>query len=178
MLRSTLRGYEESFCQGLFDQLSSRTRERLDALLESASPESIGVPLHDLRADPGPVSIETLEEELGKLTLLLSLELPQHLFDKLSLRVVQGYRRRVAVEELHELKRHPETVRMTLLAAFCHLRTGELIDTLCDLLIDMVHRVAHRAEVRVERELIADFKRVSGKNSLLFQDRRGLARPS
>jgi hypothetical protein len=57
---------------------------------------------------------------------------------------------------------------MTLLAAFCDLRTGELIDTLCDLLIDMVHRVAHRAEVRVEPELIADFKRVSGKNSLLF----------
>jgi hypothetical protein len=56
-----------------------------------------------------------------------------------------------------------------LLAAFCHLRTRELIDTLSDLLIDMVHRVAHRAEVKVERELVADFKRVSGKNSLLFQ---------
>jgi hypothetical protein len=58
---------------------------------------------------------------------------------------------------------------MTLLAAFCHLRTGELVDTLSDLLIDMVHRVAHRAEVRVDRELVADFKRVSGKNNLLFQ---------
>ena len=33
----------------------------------------------------------------------------------------------------------------------------------------MVHRVAHRAETRVERELIADFKRVSGKNTLLFE---------
>ena len=75
----------------------------------------------------------------------------------------------MAVEEVFELKRHPEPLRLTLLAAFCHLRARELIDTLSDLLIDMVHRVAHRAEVRVERELIADFKRVSGKNSLLFQ---------
>ena len=33
----------------------------------------------------------------------------------------------------------------------------------------MVHRVAHRAEMRVERELIADYKRVSSKNGLLFQ---------
>ena len=49
------------------------------------------------------------------------------------------------------------------------MRTGELIDTLGDLLIGMVHRVARCAEVRVERELIADYKRVSGKNGLLFQ---------
>lgn len=33
----------------------------------------------------------------------------------------------------------------------------------------MVHRVAYRAEMRVERELIADYKRLSGKNGLLFQ---------
>jgi hypothetical protein len=75
----------------------------------------------------------------------------------------------VAVEEIFELRRHPEPLRLTLLSAFCHLRTRELIDTLSDLLVDMVHRVAHRAEVKVERELIADVKRVSGKNNLLFQ---------
>ena len=169
MLRSTLQTFEEDFGRLLFNQLSPATIARLDALLEPPSPESVGVPLHDLRADPGPVSIETLEEELSKLVLLQSLELPPHLFDRISLRIVKGYRRRVAVEEIHELRRHPATIRMTLLSAFCYLRTGELIDTLGNLLIDMVHRVAHRAEVRVERELIADYKRVSGKNNLLFQ---------
>jgi TnpA family transposase len=169
MVRSTLRTFEEDFCRQLSGQLSPATTERLDALLELPLPESVGVPLHDLRADPGPVSIGTLEEELRKLAILQSLELPPDIFDRISLRIVNGYRRRVAVEEVHELRRHPTPVRMTLLAAFCHLRTGELIDTLGDLLIDMVHRVAHRAEVRVERELVADYKRVSGKNGLLFQ---------
>lgn len=57
---------------------------------------------------------------------------------------------------------------MTLLSVFCQSEKWELIDTLCDLLIDMVHRVAHQTEMRVERGLIADCKRVSGKNSLLF----------
>ncbi len=75
----------------------------------------------------------------------------------------------MAVEEIFELRRHPESLRLTLLSTFCHLRTRELIDTLSDLLVDMVHRVAHSTEVKVERELIADFKRVSGKNNLLFQ---------
>ncbi len=169
MIRSALRAFEENFGQGLFAQLSPETRRRLDGLLELPSPEAAGVPLHALRADPGSASVKTLEEELDKLALLKSLELPPGLFDKLSLRIVEGLRRRALVEEVHELRRHPAPWRMTVVAAFCHVRTGELTDTLSDLLVDMVHRVAHRAEVRVEREVIADFKRVAGKDGLLFQ---------
>jgi hypothetical protein len=169
LLASALRTSEEQFSETLFHQLSPETRLGLDTLLQTSDPAATRVPLHDLRADPGPASIDTLEEELNKLECLRDIGLPADLFGRLSPRIVQAYRRRVAIEEVHELRRHPETVRMTLLAAFCHLRTGELIDTLSDLLIDMVHRVAHRAEVRVDRELVADFKRVSGKNNLLFQ---------
>jgi len=60
-------------------------------------------------------------------------------------------------------------LRATLLAAFCHLRGQEITDNLVDLLIDTVHRIGTKAEQRVERELIEDLKRVSGKNGLLFQ---------
>ncbi len=84
--------------------------------------------------------------------------MPPHLFDRLAPEIVQSYRRRTAVEEIHELRRNSTPIRFTLLAAFCHLRMRELIDTLCDLLIDMIHKVSHRAEVKVERELVADFK--------------------
>jgi hypothetical protein len=87
MLRSTLQTFEENVGEHLFGQLSPTTTARLDALLEPPSPESMSVPLHDVRADPGPVSIETLEEELSKLALLQSLELPPNLFDQISLRI-------------------------------------------------------------------------------------------
>ena len=56
-----------------------------------------------------------------------------------------------------------------LLAAFCHLRGQEITDNLVDVLIETVHRIGAKAEQRVERELIEDLKRVSGKNGLLFQ---------
>ena len=169
LLRTALRSFDEDFTGGLVEKLSSDTRELLNALLEVPGPDSGRVPLHELRSDPGPASIETLDEELNKLYLLRELGLPTGVFDRLAPRIVESYRKRVAAEEIYELRRHPEPLRLTLLAAFCHLRTRELIDTLSALLIDMVHRVAHRAETRVERELIADFKRVSGKNNLLFQ---------
>ncbi len=59
----------------MFERLSPSTAAALDSLLASPSPEAASVPLHELRADPGPASIETLDEELNKLGLLRSLEL-------------------------------------------------------------------------------------------------------
>ena len=60
-------------------------------------------------------------------------------------------------------------MRLTLLAAFGLLRKRELTDGLVDLLLSTVHRIASRAERRVEKELLADSKRVDGKNNLLFK---------
>lgn len=109
------------------DALSFDTQQGLSALLLTDRPESGRVPLHPLRADPGSASIETLEEELDKLQRLRSLALPPHLFDRLAPEMVQSYRRLAAVEEIHELRRHPPPLRFTLLAAFCHLRMRELM---------------------------------------------------
>jgi len=45
----------------------------------------------------------------------------------------------------YELRRHPETARLTWLAAFVHLRGRALIDDLVDLLIETVHHIGARA---------------------------------
>jgi TnpA family transposase len=58
---------------------------------------------------------------------------------------------------------------MTLLAAFCSQRLASLTDNLIDLLINLAQRINARAERKVEKELLADIKRVSGKTGLLFQ---------
>lgn len=83
------------------DAVSLATQRGVDGLLLTDSPESGRVPLHQLRANPGSASIETLEEELGKLQRLRALALPSHLFDRLAPKIVHGYRRRAAVEEIH-----------------------------------------------------------------------------
>lgn len=49
------------------------------------------------------------------------------------------------------------------------MRGREITDTLVDLLTATVHRIAAKAEQRVESELVADLKRVSGKPALLFR---------
>ena len=46
-----------------------------------------------------------------------------------------------------------------------HLRGRELTDDLVDLLIETIHHIGARAERRVERELLDDLKRVTGKQT-------------
>jgi Domain of unknown function (DUF4158) len=79
MIRSAIAAFEEEFCLGLMGTLPAAAQQGLDALLLTDQPESGRVPLHQLRADPGSTSIETLEEELGKLQRLRAmLALPLH----------------------------------------------------------------------------------------------------
>jgi len=60
-------------------------------------------------------------------------------------------------------------VRLTLLAALLYCREREITDTLVELLISTVDRINARAEVKVTRELIKEFQRVTGKENLLFR---------
>jgi len=107
-------------------------------------------------------------EEADKAACIRALALPADLFADLPSKVLLAYRRRVAAEELHELRRHPTAIRLTPLAAFCHVRGREITDALVDLLIATVHRIGATSE-RVESKLIADLKRVAGKPALLFK---------
>jgi hypothetical protein len=58
----------------------------------------------------------------------------------------------------------PDPVKLTLLAALCHVRLAELTDGLVDLLIELVHRISVRAERKVENEFSSEFRRVHGKH--------------
>ncbi len=117
----------------------------------------------------GQASLQSVGEEAAKLACIRSINLPAGLFDGVPSRVLLAYRRRVGAEELHELRRHPDPLRLTLLTAFCHVRGREIADSLTELLITTVHRIGAKAEKRVEGELINDLKRVAGKPALLFK---------
>jgi hypothetical protein len=70
---------------------------------------------------------------------------------------------------LQEVRRHPDPIRFTLLAAYCWRRRQEIVDTLVELLMDVVHHVSTKAERRVEQAFVKDIKKVSGKTNLLFR---------
>lgn len=171
--RAALRAHEECFHAGIYARLSPGIRAGLDELLGPAEREvvtaSAPAALLTLRGNPGRPSLASMQEELAKLELIRGIELPNDLFDHTSARDLERCRRRVAVEAPHELRRHPDAARITWLAAFVYLRARSLTDDLVDLLIETIHHIGARAERKVERELLADLKRVGGKQNLLFE---------
>lgn len=174
LIRSVIHRHEEAWCEGLVARLPPAAPARLDALLTGPHSDTAGgkdnrAPLLALRAGAGQARLQSVSEEADKLACIRALALPADLFADLPSKVLRAYRRRVAAEELHELRRHPTAIRLTLLAAFCHVRGREIADALVDLLIATVHRIGATAEKRVESELIADLKRVAGKPALLFK---------
>lgn len=180
--RSALRAHEERFHRSIHERLPPLTRQRLDALLrpEAAGQEDRVVdPQEDgtgkapavllkLRGSPGRPSLAGMQDELAKLELIREINLPIDLFDGASPRDLERCCQRVSIEPPRDLRRHPNAARLTWLAAFVHLRARSLTDDLVDLLIETIHQIGARAERKVERELLEDLKRVSGKQNLLF----------
>ena len=183
LIHSAFHTYERQFCQAIGSQLSSATRKQIDLLLTTTGPdeepetEARGDEptrltrslLNQLKAEPGRPGLDSMFTEIEKLQHLRQLQLPSSVFQGVSSRVLQAYRQRILVEELHEIRRHPDPLRYTLVAIYCWLRIQEVTDHLVDVLIQLVHRIQVKAERRVERELIGEIKRVAGKNGLLCQ---------
>ena len=178
LIGSAVQTFETSLGHRVLQRLSVTTQQGLEALLApteapasspTSSPEPDRAVLQELRADPGRATLENLLHEIAKLERVRALQLPTDLFEDLTPHVLRAYYQRVAVEEPYELRRHPTPLRTLLLAAFCHLRGRELTDQLVELLIELIHRIGARAERRVERELLEDLKRVSGKTGMLFR---------
>jgi TnpA family transposase len=183
LVRSALHAFEHRVCTDVLHHLSSSTRTALETLLipdgrephdadtdgdETATPGGRAL-LHELRADAGRATLENLFREIAKLERIRVVALPPDLFAPIAPKVVQAYRDRAAVEAPYELRRHPEPLRLTLLAAFCQQRSRELTDTLVDLLLDLIHRIGAKAEHKVEKELLEDLRRVHGKTGMLYR---------
>lgn len=178
LVRSAMHAVDDQVYAQTLTRLPLGTREQLQALLQPSDSAPVtdgseGVPtgwspLADLKADPGPLTLATIAGELAKLEQIRRLDLPQDLFAGVAPKHVETYRQRVVAKELHEVQRHPEAVRYTLLAAFCWLRSRELIDTIGELLMDIIHHLGTKAERRVDKVLLQDLKRVQGKTNLLF----------
>jgi TnpA family transposase len=180
IVRAALYAYDERFYAHVRARLSPITCKRLDDLLQPVqvdpndgnTEEATGgarAAILQLRSNPGRPSLASAQDELAKLAMVRQIDLPSDLFEPTLAHQLERHRRRVAVEAPHELRRHPDAARWTWLAAFVHLRTRSLTDDLVDLLIETIHHIGARAERKVERELLDDLKRVTGKQNLLFE---------
>jgi len=124
----------------------------------------------ELKADPGKLGLETLLAEVTKLQRVRAIGLPAELFADVAEKRIARWRARAVAEYPSTLRRdHPPPVSLTLLAVLCWCRLTEVTDSLVELFIDLVRTINTRAERRVDKEQIAEFRRVGDKESVLFK---------
>ncbi|MGC1951140.1 MAG: Tn3 family transposase [Gammaproteobacteria bacterium] len=170
LIRSAVRAADECLYQKVSQALSPETKAGLDALLDddAATAGGTAVCLSGLKGEAGGATLESILAESAKLECLRALSLPADLFAGVSRKRLLKCKRRIAVEDLTEIRRHPPPIRYTLLAAYCLVRTEEVTDTLVELLLSVIHKMGSRAKHRVDKEVIKDIKRVQGKSKLLY----------
>ena len=162
---------EQRFCADAVARLPAAAAAALEALMgpdveEGAGERSL---LAELKADPGPLGLETLLGEIAKLSRVRSIGLPPSLFSGVSEKLVAAWRSRAALQYPSDLRATAQPLRLTLLAALCWARAAEITDGLVDLLVQLVHRINARAEQRVEGEMLTELRRVAGKEGILFR---------
>ena len=181
IVRGAVRAYEDHFTAAIHGRLAAEVRDRLDALLrpaaaatsdddeaESPTPGARAL-LNFVRGDPGRASVDSVMRELERLETIRAIGLPADLFARVLPHEVELYRQRVAVQPPSDLRRLPDAVRITWLAAFTHLRGRALTDSLVELLVETVHAIGARAERRVELKVMNELRKVTGKSNLLFE---------
>jgi TnpA family transposase len=175
VLRSARVRFEQRFCAEIMARLTAEVIARLEELVVEHGPGAGEVAgggrgfFADLKADPGRLGLETLLEEITKLSRVREIGLPADLFAGYSERLVTAWRARAAAAYPSNLLASPQPVRLTLLAALCWARTSEITDALVELLIRLVLKINTRAERKVEKAIYADLKRVHGKTGILFR---------
>jgi TnpA family transposase len=124
----------------------------------------------ELKADPGKLGLETLLAEITKLMRVRAVGLPLDLFTDVPERRIEVWKNRALVEYPSTLRRdHTPEVRLTLLAVLCWCRLTEITDLLIQLFVDLVNKINTRAERRVDKAQMQEFKRVSNKETVLFK---------
>jgi hypothetical protein len=76
---------------------------------------------------------------------------------------VDAWRVRVSKEYPANMARMHPPMRLTLLAALCHVRHTEITDSLVELFIPLVLKINTRAEKKVDKELTDELKKVRGQ---------------
>ena len=78
--------------------------------------------------------------------IIQQLELPENILNNTPNKILKKYKQRIISEDISEIRRHPETIRYSLLSIFFLTRQREITDNLIELLIQTIHKINVRAE--------------------------------
>ena len=170
ILRSGVRAYYEGLCSRIASGMNEDSRSAIDDLVDTERKEGrLASDFATLRREAGPIGVQSILAEVDKLDRLRRIAPSPGLYLNVPAHQVRDLRQRASVAKSRELQRLPAVTRYAQVGAYLWSRAREVTDELVELLIQVVHRINARAERRVTKEMIADLKKVRGKQAILLQ---------
>ena len=165
LVRAADRRWEATAFGAVAGRMTEELKTGIDDLVGGAFRDGLA----GVRSDPGPVGTKSIDAELAKLGVVEAILIPSGLFEGFSDRVLDRWCDRFGSLPPSGLFAIDPPTRRVLAAAWLYRRRAQVIDGIVDLLIRVVHKIVTKAERRVEREQLADLRRVKGKTNLLFR---------
>ncbi len=165
-LNSFYNNFEIKLFEKLSNSIPNESKQLIDYCLEERE-EVISFSL--LKSDPGRISLDSVLKEIEKLNFINKLDLQDQYLSTLSTKIISCYRMRALSETAWEVRRHPEYIRYALLSILLYTRRSEIIDSLVELLIQIIHRLSVKAEKKVIKTFMKDFRKVYKKDTLLMR---------
>ena len=158
------RRFEHMLCATISEELSLQHKRDLDVLLATSETTS---QFAMLARNPSGASVQSVQDAVARLDVARGIGLPADLLDGIHPEHIASFARRAASEDAWDMRRRPDAVRHALLSCFCAVRTAELTDDLGDLIVSITHKISARAESKVIKEYVADFRKAESKDTLL-----------
>jgi TnpA family transposase len=168
IVAAALNGYLQKTYWRVSDRLSMSTCAELEKLIQ-VSEGAIYSTLDQLKRQPADAGLQNLAKEIAKLKILKSIALPESLFAGIPEKIIDRFDRQTKNERPSELREHPDHIKFTLLSSFVYMRTGEVIDDIIRMFMNMIHRMNVESEQELDKRLLSDMKKVEGKVQMLFR---------
>ena len=164
IVRSVRREFLEEYLTSITNRLPLESVVALEASLADPRGE------HGFQRLKDDVGAATLDNVLGvadRLAFIQGLDLPLDLFRDIDPSWIKILTCRVDGETASEMRRHSNDRRLGLFAVYLMSRRAQVIDSLVDLLIEVVHRIGTKSRQKVISRIAADIEKVHGKERLL-----------
>jgi len=164
LVRTQRQRFFDSFLGDVVERLVPETITMMKCSLDDA--DSL-TGYNTMNASTGQVSLDNFLAVTDRLAFIQSLKLPGDLLVVPGKDWIAQIVRRVCGETASEMRRHSLSRQLGFYAVFLMVREARLTDSVIDLLVETVHKIATRSKRKVITGIARDIEKVTGKERLL-----------
>lgn len=169
--------FEKSTFTQIYNNLSKNTINLIDQVLDYnfnnvEQEEQVNnyseIKFKHLKKEIPGAKLKNVNFEINKITQLRKLNLPNQLLSNFNPKLIKKYYDRILTEPPGDILKHKPITKYASFALYCYYCSRVLLDNLAELLIQLIHKMNSSAETFINKQIVAEVRRVDGKFDILY----------